>query len=461
MADYWDRNALLDEEKEEEEEDNPRIAGTFAGQSAADQVLGQEQLGATKTYDRTKLADPSANRKFHDAQFGNRKTIKGPNGEILHRDHAAAKRKYGADKWQNHAAEADHIDTLKNVHKRHGKNPFLTDQDIKEVANRQGNLQELSKRDNGPANKGEKSEVHMGWETRDPKQMMNGLKAQAETDIMLTGRAAKNAARVAHNSGVEVGRQAGMMAVTTAGISNMISVIKGEKTPAEALADTAKAGGASVAAGYVTGGGLEVVTQVLTNSSSKFLQSLSSANVPAKIITAVTLVGGTMKDYLTGKISTRECVTRLGETGLNVAVTGQAMLVGQALIPIPVVGAVVGTLFGSFLSSQLGSKVREALQRKDLEHQERLRLQAEYEKAEAQSRAFQRELESYLERYFQDCRACFDEALSEIHRAFRSGDSEGVVRGANMVTQKLGGTVQFNNRNEFLAYAWDSSTDIL
>lgn len=458
MAEYWYRNEPL---KEDNEEDSTRIAGAFAGHSAARQVLGQEQLGATKTYDRAKLADPSANKKFHDSQFGNRKTITGPNGEILHKDHAAAKRKYGADRWQNHAAEADHIDSLKNIHKRHARNPFLTDQDIKEVANRQSNFQELSRKENGPSNKGAKSEFQLGIETKDIRRAVNGLKVQAKTDITLTGRAAKNAGRVAHNAGKEVSMQAGTMAITTAGLSNVVAVIKGEKNPAEALADTAMAGGTSAAVGYLTGGSLETVTQILTNSSSKFLQSLASANVPAKVITAVTLVGGTMKDYFTGKITTSECIIKLGETGFNVAVTGQAMLIGQALIPIPVVGAAVGALVGSFLSNQLCGKVSEALQRKDLEHQERLRLQAEYEKAAAQSRAFRQELEAYLESYFQDCRACFDEALSEIHRAFQSGDSEGVVRGANMVTQKLGGTVQFNDRKEFLAYAWDSSIDVL
>ncbi len=461
MAEYWDSTDSLEELEEDREEDCTRIAGAFAGQNAASQVLGQEKLGATKTYDRAKVADPSASKKFHAAQFGDKKTITGPNGEILHLDHSAAKRKYGSDNYQKHAAEADHIDPLKNIHKRHASNPFLTDQDIKEVANRQSNFQELSRWENGPSNKGAKSEFQRGVETKDLKRAVKGLKTQAETDIALTGRAVKNAGRVAHNAGKEVGMQAGTMAIATAGLSNIVAVIKGEKDPAEALADTAKAGGASTAIGYLTGSGLETVTQILTNSSSKFLQSLASANVPAKVITAVTLIGGTMKDYITGKITTSECITKLGETGFNVAVTGQTMLVGQALIPIPVVGAAVGALVGSFLSGQLCGTVSEALQRKDLEHQERMRLQAEYKKAVAQSRAFRQELETYLESYFRDCRACFDEALSEIHQAFQSGDSEGVVRGANMVTQRLGGTVQFGDRKEFLAYALDSSTDIL
>lgn len=70
MAEYWDSTDSLEELEEDREEDCTRIAGAFAGQNAASQVLGQEKLGATKTYDRAKVADPSASKKFHAAQFG-------------------------------------------------------------------------------------------------------------------------------------------------------------------------------------------------------------------------------------------------------------------------------------------------------------------------------------------------------------------------------------------------------
>lgn len=455
MAEYYN-----DSDWKEEEEETGRLAGVLTEQEVSGKVLGRERLGATKEYDRGKIGDPSANKRFHESQFGDKKTVQGSNGETLHRDHDAAKRKYGP-KWQEHAAEADHIDPLKNIHERHAKNAFLTDEDIKEVANRQGNFQELSRRENGPSNKGSKSEFQRGCETKDPKRMVRGLKAQAETDALLTQRAAKNAARVTHNAGKEVGMQAGAMTLATSGINNMVAVIKGEKEAGEALADTARDGGKAAVAGYFTAGGLEAVTQILTNSSSQFVRSLASANVPAKVITAVTLVGGTMKEYFTGEITTSECITKLGETGFNVAVTGQAMLIGQALIPIPIIGGAVGALVGSFLSSQLCGKVGETLRRKDLEHQERLRLQAEYKKAAEQARAFRQELESYLDNYFQDCRACFDEALSEIYLAFQSGDAEGVVQGANKLTRKLGGTVPFSNREEFGEYLLSDSIDVL
>lgn len=73
MAEYWDSTDSLEELEEDREEDCTRIAGAFAGQNAASQVLGQEKLGATKTYDRAKVADPSASKKFHAAQFGDKK----------------------------------------------------------------------------------------------------------------------------------------------------------------------------------------------------------------------------------------------------------------------------------------------------------------------------------------------------------------------------------------------------
>lgn len=455
MAEYYN-----DSDWKEEEEETGRLAGVLTEQEVSEKILGRERLGATKEYDRGKIGDPSANKRFHESQFGDKKTVQGSNGETLHRDHDAAKRKYGP-KWQEHAAEADHIDPLKNIHERHAKNAFLTDEDIKEVANRQGNFQELSRRENGPSNKGSKSEFQRGWETKDPKRMVRGLKAQAETDVLLTQRAAKNAARVTHNAGKEVGMQAGAMTLATSGIDNIVAVIQGEKEVGEALADTAKDGGKAAAAGYFTAGGLEATTQILTNSSSPFLQALASANVPAKAITAVALVGGTVKEYFAGEISTSECIIKLGETGFSAAVTGQAIVMGQTFIPIPFIGGLVGALVGSFLSSQLCGKVGETLRRKDLEHQERMRLQAEYTKAKEQAIEYRQELESYLDNYFRDCRACFEEALSEIYLAFQSGDAEGVVQGANKLTRKLGGTVQFNNRKEFCEYLSKNPINVL
>ena len=454
-------NSIDEEQVQSQYTDISKATATLSVQEAAERAIGHEKLGVTQKYDRRIFEDKRAINRFHQSQFGDKKTVIGPNGEILHKSHSAAKRKYGDRAWQDHAAEGDHIDVLENIHKRHSNNPFLTDNDIKEVGNQQRNFQELSKRENGPSRKGKKSEKRRGLETRDVKRVVKGLKAESETNVQLAARGVKNATRTAHNTGKDVGRDAGAMALTTASIMNITAVVKGEKTAGEAISDTAVTGGKAAVTGYLTGGGLEVVTQVLSSSSSPFIQSLTSANVPAKVVTAVALTGGTLKSYFNGEISTQECILRLGETGVNAVVTGEAMVIGQTLIPIPFVGAAIGALVGSALSDKYCGEITQALQKKELEHQERLYLQEEYRRAAEQARAFRQELEIYLESYFQDCRSCFDEALSDIRLSFQSGNADGMIQGANKVTRKLGGTVHYETVAEFQDYLMSNSTDTL
>lgn len=136
-------------------------------------------------------------------------------------------------------------------------------------------------------------------------------------------------------------------------------------------------------------------------------------------------------------------------TQYTVATAGYSMAVGQALIPIPVVGAAVGALVGSFATSSVYSQLIGALRSKQLQQQERERIIAECNKMVAQEQAYRAELEQYLESYFADYQHCFDEALGQIDSAMKSGDANGVIAGANAITRKLGGKVQFNNMDEF------------
>lgn len=61
-------------------------------------------------------------------------------------------------KWAAHSAEVDHIVLLKEGHNVAKHNPFLSDNDFKEIINSSENYRILSKSEN--ASKGEKSD----WE---------------------------------------------------------------------------------------------------------------------------------------------------------------------------------------------------------------------------------------------------------------------------------------------------------
>ncbi|WP_349401435.1 hypothetical protein, partial [Clostridium perfringens] len=126
-------------------------------------------------------------------------------------------------------------------------------------------------------------------------------------DKKIRKTAAKNIIKTGHEAGKYSAGNAGVTAATMSGIMNITAVIKGEKSVEDALADTAIDTGKAAATGYVLGGGLTTVSHTLSSSSSKFLQGLSSMNVPGQVITAVMLTGDTIRRYGNGEITTEEC----------------------------------------------------------------------------------------------------------------------------------------------------------
>lgn len=392
-------------------------------------------------------------------------------GDVLELRKSDAKLKYGED-WQNHLAESDHKIPLEKIHKDNAKNPWVTNDDLKKIANSDDNIEVVSRKFNNAKRSRTNEEfvtdddylkltgVELSDEGKE-KAIKSGRASQATIDKKIRKTTVKNMIKTGHEAGKYSAGNAGVTAATMSGIMNITAVIKGEKSVEDALADTAIDTGKAAATGYVLGGGLTTVSHTLSSSSSKFLQGLSSMNVPGKVITAVMLTGDTIRRYGNGEITTEECIIELGGKGLNLATTGYSMAMGQAMIPIPIVGAAVGALVGSVITSKYYNGLINTLQTKNLEHQERLRIMAECEKVASEERAFRAELESYLQSYFREYKDCFDEALSEIQYGFQSGDADVVISGANQITRKLGGKVYYETVEEFKDFLSDNTTDIL
>lgn len=391
-------------------------------------------------------------------------------GKQLELRKADAKAKYGAD-WADHLAEGDHITPIEKVFDSNSDNPWISNDDIKNIANSDENLETVSRKYNNAKRSRTNEEfvndqeyldrtgVELTEEGRE-RAIESGRRSQNALDRMSRKTTARNIISTSHQAGVASAINAGGTGATISGLLNISAMIKGEKTVEEALADTAKDTGKSAAIGYVTGGGLTALSHTLESSSSQFLRSLSEANVPGKVVTAVMVTGNTIKRYCKGEISTQDAIIEIGDRGLTVATAGYSMAVGQALIPIPVVGAAVGALVGSVATSSVYSQMIGALKSKQLQQRERERIIAECNEMIAQKQAYRAELEQYIENYFADRRHCFDEALSQIDAAMADGDAEGIISGANAITRKLGGQVQFNNMDEFDSFLDDDTRNL-
>lgn len=464
-----------DDKKDDESRDTATVAATglVTTESARQSTMAAaKKFAKPDKYDRRLLDDGIAKKNVKQNAFKSNVEVRDPyTGKKLTLTKAEARQKYG-ENWQEHLAEADHRVSLEKRYEQTKDNPWLTNEDIKASSNSPENLEVVSRK----INNSKRSRSASDYVDNEKYLKKTGVKISEQAKSKLkegeqnaqkainrkdTVAGFKNTIGTFHESGKAAAYSGGATCLTMSGIMNITAVIKGEKSLDEALADTAVDTGKTVAISYVTGGGLTTISHTLSNSSSKFISALAKSSIPGNVITAVMLTGNTITRYMNGEISTQQCLLELGEKGLGVVTTSYSMTIGQALIPIPIVGAAVGALVGSILTSNLFSGLMERLQEKELEHQERLRIIAECERAIQDERKFRDELEELINSYFKEYRACFDEALTMIDRSLAAGDADGVIAGANQITRKLGGKVYYNNMEEFEEFLLEDAVDVL
>ncbi len=423
----------------------------------------------------------TGNRKLYDSgaakvnakksAFSSAIEVKDPyTGETLVLTKSEAKLKFGQD-WQKHLAESDHKVPVEKVHSDNKNNPWLDNDDIKNLVNDESNIEVVSRKYNNAKRSRTNKELveddeylkKTGLElTKEGKKraIETGEKSQREINVKAKVKTVKNIAKTGHSAGVQSAKHSAGTSATISTITNIVDVVQGNKTPEEAIKDTAVSTGKAAATGYVMGNGLTVINHTLSSSSSKVISSLAKSNVPGKVITAIMVTGDTFKRYSNGEINTEECILELGKSGLSVATAGYSMAVGQALIPIPIVGAAVGAFIGQALTCNAYDNLIFKLKNKQLEHQERLRIMQECEYVKEQQLFYQEQLSEYLDAYFGEYKTCFNDAISQISIGFESGDADVIIAGANKITEKLGGRTQYDNVEEFKDFL-DSNEDFM
>lgn len=480
-----DSNRIKSSINDEEEQDNINIGVSYAANQSVQQSLNKAKIKYAKPDYNPKTRkqfydDRSAHKKAMDNAFSKNETIKDPyTGDELYKSQKEAKAHFGIN-WQEHSAEADHIDPLHKFVERHDNDPFSTTENLREVGNDLDNFQVISRKLNQPSKEvGKGGSSQSEW--ADDQQRMKGLESQIKNGdsienvsekIRKTGEEAKkindkklfkksvnNAIDTAHNAGVDAAKNSVISGFTISGIMNVVSVIQGEKEVDEAIADTLIVGGEAAVTGYVYGGGMTVLEHTLTYSKSEFMRVLGSSNVPGQVITAVVMTGETLKKWTDGDITTQECLLEIGEKGLNLATIGYYATIGQTMIPIPIVGGAVGALVGSLLTSSYYKSLISTLKMDEIEHEERMRIIRECNLVEKQYKEYRLELDRISNVYLSECRTCFDDALNTIQDSFNNGDINGVIQGTNTITKKLGGNVQYNTFDEFLNFIDSNEID--
>ncbi|GAA7094344.1 hypothetical protein HpCHN30_13440 [Helicobacter pylori] len=86
------------------------------------------------------------------------------------------------------------------------------------------------------------------------------------------------------------------------------------------------------------------------NNANQVIQNLSNGSMPMMVVGVGVGSCRVLIKYFRGKINSVECLEKLGEKNTNF-LSGIAMSgIGQLVIPIPVVGALIGGFVGAALS---------------------------------------------------------------------------------------------------------------
>ncbi|GHU15261.1 hypothetical protein FACS1894163_01360 [Spirochaetia bacterium] len=283
---------------------------------------------------------------------------------------------------------------------------------------------------------------------------------------------AKKIANISHRAGVEAAKSGAAMAGGMSLVRNIVAIAKGDKEADEAALAVVKDTGTGAAVSYATAFAGSALKGGMQNAGNSTLRSLSKTNLPAQIVTASIDVGKTMTKYFRGDIDGVECLNELGEKGTGMVAStvmggaGAAAAtaafgktfemtfgsIGTVVIPIPVVGTLIGSAVGYTLGTLLYSNLlvaAEILKEAKLAHEERIRIEAECAEAIAMIREYRAEMEKVISEYLCDHMEAFHVAFNDIKSALAIGDVDGFIGGANSITKKLGGTTQFNTFNEF------------
>lgn len=260
---------------------------------------------------------------------------------------------------------------------------------------------------------------------------------------------AKDIARVANRAGLE---QAKMGAAIGGGMSlirNFVAVCKNEKDAKEAALDVAGDTAGAAALSYATAFSGAVIKGTAQNSSSELVKTLSKTNLPAYIATSTLEVGKTLKSYFSGEIDGVQCLEQLGEKGYGMVNSALYAAIGQVAIPIPVVGALIGSMLGYALGSASYGALTQSLKEAKMAREERIRIEAEVAESISMLREYRAELEANISKYLKDTRDFFDETFSRMKSSLQTGDIDGYIASTNAIARKMGKRPVYDTFSQF------------
>lgn len=269
---------------------------------------------------------------------------------------------------------------------------------------------------------------------------------------------AKDIGKISHRAGIESAKYGIIIGGSVSIVRNAVAVASGDKDFEDAVLDVAKDTATSGVISYGTSFVGATLKGVMQNAPSGTVQALSKTNLPGVVVTVAMSAATTLKRYYDGEIDGVQCLESLGEQGTGMISSALFATIGQAVIPVPVIGGMIGGMLGYAIASASYGTLLSALKEADLAAQEREYIEQVCEEQIQLIREYRREVEELIAKYLTTNMDIFHDAFSGIKSALEIGDVDGIITSSNQITEALGKKALFNNMDELELLMASSAT---
>lgn len=267
--------------------------------------------------------------------------------------------------------------------------------------------------------------------------------------------------KIAHKAGV---KGAGTSVAISSGISavtNLYEAVQNDLSPKEIVFIVARDAASSAVNGYVLTAGATELSGLMHNSSDAAMRALSKTSFPTAVVSIINDSIKSLAKYFSGEITGTEALEQMGEKGFTMIFSTAYAAVGQAIIPVPVLGALVGSLLGHAVASAGYSELLNALKEKELAHKRRLEIEKACSEHIKMLNRYREEMNKLISQYLSENISATQIYFGEILSAFKVGEAEKAVFGINGITTLMGQKPICYSFDEFDALMNSDKTIIL
>ncbi len=258
----------------------------------------------------------------------------------------------------------------------------------------------------------------------------------------------RDVANLSHQAGMNAMQTGVLIGGVVSCVTNIYECIAKGKDPIKAINHTALATIKGGALGYIQAFSSASLGGLMQSSTNKIIQSLGKGQIPVMIVSALTTNTAILVRYFSGKIDGAELLKQLGKANTALISGGAMAVAGQALIPIPVVGALIGSFVGATLSETFFNALLKAREEAKLARQRRIEIEKECREIIKRLEAYQNQFKEVFEQYFHKKVKFFNESFDELERALYAGDADLAIGANNKIQEGLGQKPLFNNKQE-------------